>query len=79
MTPEELPDYVESLLSLIHISFGKGLVQQPIDFSDGSAIRLTIARYYTPAGRCIPRQMCIRDRIMSMRISNDSAGTSSTN
>ena len=28
-------------------SFGKGLVQQPIDFSDGSAIRLTIARYYT--------------------------------
>ena len=30
-------------------SFGKGLVQQPIDFSDGSAIRLTIARYYTPS------------------------------
>ena len=36
-------------------SFGKGLVQQPIDFSDGSAIRLTIARYYTPAGRCIQK------------------------
>lgn len=36
-------------------SFGKGLVQQPIDFNDGSAIRLTIARYYTPAGRCIQR------------------------
>lgn len=36
-------------------SFGKGLVQQPIDFSDGSAIRLTIARYYTPAGRSIQR------------------------
>ena len=35
-------------------SFGKGLVQQPIDFSDGSGIRLTIARYYTPSGRCIP-------------------------
>ena len=34
-------------------SFGKGLVQQPIEFSDGSAIRLTIARYYTPSGRCI--------------------------
>ena len=34
---------------------GKGLVQQPIDFSDGSAIRLTIARYYTPSGRCIQR------------------------
>lgn len=36
-------------------SFGKGLVQHPIDFSDGSAIRLTIARYYTPSGRCIQR------------------------
>ena len=36
-------------------SFGKGLVQQPINFSDGSAIRLTIARYYTPSGRCIQR------------------------
>ena len=36
-------------------TYGKGLVQQPIDFSDGSAIRLTIARYYTPSGRCIQR------------------------
>ena len=36
-------------------SFGKGLVQQPIDFSDGSAIRLTVARYHTPSGRCIQR------------------------
>ena len=36
-------------------SFGKGLVQQPIEFNDGSAIRLTIARYYTPSGRCIQR------------------------
>ena len=36
-------------------SFGKGLVQQPIEFSDGSAIRLTIARYYTPSGRCIQK------------------------
>ena len=36
-------------------SFGKGLVQQPIDFSDGSAIRLTIARYYTPSGRSIQK------------------------
>ena len=33
-------------------SFGKGLVQQPIEFNDGSAIRLTIARYHTPSGRC---------------------------
>lgn len=36
-------------------SFGKGLVQQPILFSDGSMIRLTIARYYTPSGRCIQK------------------------
>ena len=36
-------------------SFGKGLVQQPIEFNDGSIIRLTIARYYTPSGRCIQK------------------------
>lgn len=36
-------------------SFGKGLVQQPIEFSDGSLIHLTIARYYTPSGRCIQK------------------------
>lgn len=36
-------------------SFGKGLVQQPIQFHDGSMIRLTIARYYTPSGRCIQK------------------------
>ena len=36
-------------------SFGKGLVQQPIEFSDHSLIRLTIARYYTPSGRCIQK------------------------
>lgn len=36
-------------------SFGKGLVQQPIEFNDGSLIRLTIARYYTPSGRCIQK------------------------
>ena len=36
-------------------SFGKGLVQQPIEFNDGSAIRLTVARYYTPSGRCIQK------------------------
>lgn len=36
-------------------TFGKGLVQQPIEFDDGSAIRLTIARYYTPSGRCIQK------------------------
>ena len=36
-------------------SFGKGLVQQPIEFRDGSIVRLTIARYYTPSGRCIQK------------------------
>jgi carboxyl-terminal processing protease len=36
-------------------SFGKGLVQEQNQFSDGSAIRLTIARYYTPTGRCIQK------------------------
>ncbi|MCR5179732.1 MAG: S41 family peptidase [Bacteroidaceae bacterium] len=36
-------------------SFGKGLVQQPIEFKDGSCVRLTIARYYTPSGRCIQK------------------------
>ena len=36
-------------------SFGKGLVQRQYPFPDGSAIRLTIARYYTPTGRCIQR------------------------
>lgn len=36
-------------------SFGKGLVQVPIDFSDGSMIRLTKARYYTPSGRCLQK------------------------
>ncbi len=36
-------------------SFGKGLVQQQIAFADGSMIRLTIARYYTPSGRCIQK------------------------
>ena len=36
-------------------SFGKGLVQQQMGFTDGSMIRLTIARYYTPSGRCIQK------------------------
>lgn len=36
-------------------SFGKGLVQQQLDLGDGSAIRLTVARYYTPSGRCIQK------------------------
>jgi carboxyl-terminal processing protease len=36
-------------------SFGKGLVQREMDFNDGSAVRLTIARYYTPTGRSIQK------------------------
>ena len=36
-------------------SYGKGLVQMPIPLSDGSELRLTIARYYTPSGRCIQK------------------------
>lgn len=36
-------------------SFGKGLVQEPVVFNDGSELRLTIARYYTPTGRCIQK------------------------
>ena len=36
-------------------SFGKGLVQEPVSFSDGSGMRLTVARYYTPTGRSIQK------------------------
>lgn len=36
-------------------SFGKGLVQEPVNFTDGSGIRLTVARFYTPSGRCIQK------------------------
>ena len=36
-------------------SFGKGLVQEAVKFTDGSVLRLTVSRYYTPSGRCIQR------------------------
>ena len=36
-------------------TFGKGLVQRPFKFEDGSMMRLTVARYYTPSGRCIQK------------------------
>ena len=36
-------------------SFGKGMVQEPINFSDGSGVRLTVARFHTPSGRCIQK------------------------
>lgn len=42
-------------------SFGKGLVQQQIEFPDHSMIRLTIARYYTPSGRCIQKPYTLGD------------------
>lgn len=44
-------------------SFGKGLVQQQINFTDGSMIRLTIARYYTPSGRCIQKPYTPGDEV----------------
>ncbi len=36
-------------------SFGKGLVQEPVYFTDGSGVRITVARFYTPSGRCIQK------------------------
>ena len=43
-------------------SFGKGLVQQQLPFADGSAVRLTVARYYTPSGRCIQKPYTLGDQ-----------------
>lgn len=43
-------------------TFGKGLVQRPFDFPDGSMMRLTIAHYYTPSGRCIQKPYTKGDR-----------------
>ena len=42
-------------------TFGKGLVQRPLTFDDGSEIRLTIAHYYTPSGRCIQKPYTLGD------------------
>lgn len=36
-------------------SFGKGLVQEPVYFSDGSGVRITVSRFYTPSGRCLQK------------------------
>ena len=47
-------------------SFGKGLVQRQYPLEDGSAFRLTIARYYTPSGRCIQRDYSDRGKYYSM-------------
>ena len=43
-------------------TFGKGLVQRPIELPDGSMIRLTVAHYYTPSGRCIQKPYVKGDR-----------------
>lgn len=44
-------------------SFGKGLVQQQIPFEDGSALRMTVARYYIPSGRCIQKPYKLGERM----------------
>lgn len=69
-------------------SFGKGLVQEETRFDDGSAMRLTIARYYTPSGRCIQRPyekgsdenyyMEIADRMRGSGKSKADSGTTDT-
>lgn len=43
-------------------TFGKGLVQRPLNFDDGSMLRLTVARYYTPSGRCIQKPYTLGNR-----------------
>ena len=54
-------------------TFGKGLVQQPIALSDGSELRLTIARYYTPAGRSIQKPYGANSAEYSRELSGRSA------
>lgn len=48
-------------------SFGKGLVQETVNFTDGSLMRLTIARYYTPSGRCIQKPYEEYDEDLTVR------------
>lgn len=48
-------------------TFGKGLVQRPIDLGDGSMLRLTVAKYYTPSGRCIQKPYEKGDRLSYAR------------
>ncbi|MCY7349306.1 MAG: S41 family peptidase [Cytophagaceae bacterium] len=49
-------------------SYGKGLVQSPINLSDGSELRLTVSRYFTPSGRCIQKPYSIYDKDDEMRL-----------
>lgn len=66
-------------------SFGKGLVQEQIPMRDGSAVRLTIARYYTPSGRCIQKpydnidnyEKEVYERYINGELDSDSAKTPS--
>ncbi len=51
-------------------TFGKGLVQEPVDFRDGSGIRITVARFYTPSGRCIQKAYDIYDEDFYKRYEN---------
>lgn len=51
-------------------SFAKGLVQKPFPLPDGSAVRLTVARYYTPSGRCIQKSYVEGDEEYEMDINN---------
>ena len=51
-------------------SFGKGLVQEQYPLSDGSAVRLTIARYYTPTGRCIQKPYDEGEDAYNMELDN---------
>lgn len=48
-------------------TFGKGLVQRPFDMGDGSMVRLTVAKYYTPSGRCIQKPYEKGDRLSYAR------------
>ncbi len=51
-------------------TYGKGLVQRPFELNDGSVMRLTIARYYTPSGRCIQKPYKINSDIISKAVND---------
>lgn len=64
-------------------SFGKGLVQEQIELNDGSALRLTVARYYTPSGRCIQKPYKAgtadyEEELLQRYISGEVLGTDTT-